>query len=410
MKQVLLLDSSLAFRDYLKDKLLQIGIKVETAIGRRDAWTKLLSFMSDLVIIDVQEDIFDLQEFLDKKSEDPNAKKIPIIVAGPVIEREVIAQLAPYGIIKYFTKPLKVDGFLQSVARVFRTNITIDSTPCMLDVHYNSNNIVIDIAQGFNIDKIGLLKIKIAQIIQDHELEAPKVLVIISGMSLCFIDAVNVEMLLDNVIADKHIHRQNVKVLTQDSFIKDLVEGHLVYEGMKVVSHISLALDAFVTMGEGVNVSQEIISNLLTLDDRDIMGAIDLRFTDAPLESSVKKQKQLSIAIVDGDKNTRDFLTITFSSVGIKTVAFESSTAFLEQLGAGFDLVILDLFLPGISGLDLLKRLQDIKSNIKALVYSQIIQKQAIITALQLGAKGYITKPQKPTDILRKVHEILTAK
>ena len=57
MKQVLLIDASPIFMEFLKDKLLSEKIKVETAAGNRDAFQKMVNLMPDLVIVDVESDI-----------------------------------------------------------------------------------------------------------------------------------------------------------------------------------------------------------------------------------------------------------------------------------------------------------------------------------------------------------------
>ena len=67
MKQVLLIDASPIFMEFLKERLLAEQIKVETAARNRDAFQKMVSLMPDLVIVDVESDILHIQDFLDNK-------------------------------------------------------------------------------------------------------------------------------------------------------------------------------------------------------------------------------------------------------------------------------------------------------------------------------------------------------
>ena len=63
MKQVLIIDASPMFREFLKEKLTAEKVSVEIAKGKRDAFTKLISTLPDLVIIDVEESMEDLIDF-----------------------------------------------------------------------------------------------------------------------------------------------------------------------------------------------------------------------------------------------------------------------------------------------------------------------------------------------------------
>ena len=71
------------------------------------------------------------------------------------------------------------------------------------------------------------------------------------------------------------------------------------------------------------------------------------------------------------------------------------------------DLVLLDITLPGRSGIDLLKQLKVLKPNLKFLVLSIHSEDQYALRALRCGASGYMTKdsvPEQLTGAIRKIH------
>ena len=71
------------------------------------------------------------------------------------------------------------------------------------------------------------------------------------------------------------------------------------------------------------------------------------------------------------------------------------------------DLVLLDITLPGRSGIDLLKQLKVLKPNLKFLVLSIHSEDQYALRVLRCGASGYMTKdsvPEQLTGAIRKIH------
>ncbi|MCR5605976.1 MAG: response regulator, partial [Treponema sp.] len=225
MKQVLIINASLMFQEFLKEKLTAEGIQVEITEGKRDAFPKIVSILPDLAIInlDAITDFAELAEFFDKKKNDPNANRIPVIIAGPEVKREIVVPLREVGVLKYFTKPIKFDIFFESIGRSLKTGFAIDTTPAIIDVHINNNIIFIETAVGFNREKISLLKYKLKDLIDKNQLQKPRIVLMMTDMSLCYADGINMELLLDNILADKRVEKANLKILTLDPFIHDFI-------------------------------------------------------------------------------------------------------------------------------------------------------------------------------------------
>ena len=148
MKKVLIADSHPLFRDFLKQKLSEDQIEVITTQENRDIYTKVLGTLPNLIILDMEEDNAMEMEFLEKKIQDSNCADIPVIITGPKQDRSNIAAFAKYGVIKYFEKPVQFDMFFKSIGTVVRVPLSMDTTPCILDLHRNNNLIFIELALG----------------------------------------------------------------------------------------------------------------------------------------------------------------------------------------------------------------------------------------------------------------------
>lgn len=414
-KQVLIIDASPMFREFLKEKLTEENIAVETAQGHRDAVIKMSSILPDLIILDIESSIDDMSEFLEQKAKNQNTVRIPMIISGPHIEKDRVSQLIHFGVAKYFTKPIKFDIFFESIGQILRSAFTMDITPCVLEIHLNKNIIFIEIAQGMNREKMSLLKYKLTELMDKNRLDSPKVIVMMTDLSLSFVDGSNLELLFDNILADKRIERKNVKVLSLDEFAKEFIAGHTEYFGIEVVSSLNEVLNSVVEGGAASTVQDIISDQILTDTGTSDDGSVEMRFfSDSGTGTEQKKQETSSvfnIAIVDDDAVVRQLLSIAFKSLNANCELFASGQEFLAAANSkNYTLIVLDIFMPGISGFDILRNLQQRSVKSPILVYSQAAKQDIIVQAIYLGAKSYLIKPQKPEFILQKALEIINGK
>ena len=411
MKRVLIIDAPPLFREFLKEKLSHEKVNVEIAHIKRDAFTKLVSSLPDLLIIDLSVSIREIIDFLTKKNEDPNASRIPVFMTGPIIAQDQISLLSQFNVVKYFNKPIKFDVFFESIGKVLKTGFSIDTTPCILEIHLNNDIIFIEIAQGLNREKISLLKYRISEIIEQNNITIPKIILMMTDLSLSFVDGANLEFLLDNVIADTRIQKKNIKILSLDSFTKELVRGHSQYDGIEVVTNLSNILPALIDNTESSNIADLITEKVLTPTEDISPATVEMKFysDSGVLDSSDKKiNDNPHIAIVDDDQVTRTILQNTFKQINAEISLFDSGSEFLMATNKHiFDLIILDIYMPGLSGFDILKTLHSKQYKTPIIIYSNATSKESVVQALSLGAKSYLVKPLKPEALLQKAIEVL---
>ena len=134
-----------------------------------------------------------------------------------------------------------------------------------------------------------------------------------------------------------------------------------------------------------------------------------LGFIDSKSELEGNFGSMMRIAVIDDDIVVRKLLQNTFSSVSGETELFETAGAFFDSLSTGkeYDAVIMDLYLPDMDGINVLKNFQRKGLQIPVIVYSKAAAKEVVMQALSLGARSYLVKPQKPSVVLGKVIEIL---
>lgn len=102
------------------------------------------------------------------------------------------------------------------------------------------------------------------------------------------------------------------------------------------------------------------------------------------------------LLIIDDNEMNRDMLTRRLARKGYMVGVAESAQQLLQRVKEDrVDLVLLDIEMPGISGLDALKMLREVYSPIElpVIMVTAKSQSEDIVKALQLGANDYVTKP-----------------
>src|SRR5262249_32885791 len=102
----------------------------------------------------------------------------------------------------------------------------------------------------------------------------------------------------------------------------------------------------------------------------------------------------------------RQFLEEDRSIVEIGEARTGSET--LDKLRTGtWDLVILDIFMPDRSGLDILKQIQASHPGTKILIISGLPERQYALNSIKAGASGYLAKDSAPEELLKAVDTVL---
>jgi DNA-binding response OmpR family regulator len=114
--------------------------------------------------------------------------------------------------------------------------------------------------------------------------------------------------------------------------------------------------------------------------------------------------------VVDDDFVIQELVKTTFGAISASVSAFQDGGAFVEAAKtAAFDLVFLDLIMPGMDGFQVLARLRAEDIELPVIILSAVSQREAVMRAFQAGVKSYLIKPLKPDQILKKTLEILKA-
>jgi len=414
MKRVLVIDDFALYRDFLKKQLEAYNFEVITAINGLDGLSKMRNEIPDLIIMDYYLSRKSSTELLKDKMNNPNTKHIPVIMASAKIDRQKIMQVAQYNVKKVLSKPIKIDLLFAAVSDVLGESITIDSTPCLLDVHLNDKILFVEIAMGLNTDKINLLEYKVAELLKLYKVPKPRILIMMSDLTFTIDDQSKLDRLLELCLGVVQDEPSQICILTTSDNIKSYATGN--FSGVAVVSTLEMAMDQLLGVkglesmtAEQDNIQETLLGNQQTNEK---VEAIHLNFEEEGVTDPSSRLESLegpySVAIVDDDFIVHTIVKTVFEKTGWNVTTFENGRTFVDSLNEStFDIIFLDLVMPEMNGFEVLEYLKANDIKLPVIVLSAMTRKESVIKAMSYGVKQYMIKPIKPDDILNKATEIL---
>ena len=115
------------------------------------------------------------------------------------------------------------------------------------------------------------------------------------------------------------------------------------------------------------------------------------------------------VLIAEDESAIREIIAITLKRAGYEvTEACDGQQAldiYAEKNGA-FDVVLLDIMMPNLDGLEVCKRLRNESSTVGIIMLTAITQEMDKVSGLLMGADDYITKPCSPSELMARVDSV----
>jgi DNA-binding response OmpR family regulator len=117
----------------------------------------------------------------------------------------------------------------------------------------------------------------------------------------------------------------------------------------------------------------------------------------------------MKIVVVEDDLICRKLLVRFLEKAGHAVVEFQSAKAALDAIGdAGADLIVTDVSMPEMSGIEFIRRL---RADVRTVVVPVIVctanaEKDVVVEAVQMGVRDYVLKPIDRSTLLHKIDEV----
>jgi DNA-binding response OmpR family regulator len=115
----------------------------------------------------------------------------------------------------------------------------------------------------------------------------------------------------------------------------------------------------------------------------------------SPVQLELEFSEKPKILIVDDDRDTLEMLSIFFMTHGYSVAVAPTGKAALDaiQTAPGFDVVLLDVFIPDVGGMEVLTEIKKLNSPPGVILLTALADREIAHDALRLGAFDYILKP-----------------
>ena len=109
--------------------------------------------------------------------------------------------------------------------------------------------------------------------------------------------------------------------------------------------------------------------------------------------------KGISILVVDDEEGMGEFLRFLLEGEGFEVDYANSAAEALEKVGSnGFQIVLADIKMPGMDGLEMLRRIKELDESLMVIVMTAYASLETAIEAIKYDAFDYLVKPFEDTD------------
>ena len=116
----------------------------------------------------------------------------------------------------------------------------------------------------------------------------------------------------------------------------------------------------------------------------------------------------MRILLIDDDEWIRDSLSLYFEGEGCHLLALETAEEGIEALkGQNYDIIMVDYRLPGMDGLEFLKRIQKTQSHAMKVFITAYKSKEVVSKAMKIGIDDFIEKPFTTRNIEEALYRLI---
>ncbi len=124
----------------------------------------------------------------------------------------------------------------------------------------------------------------------------------------------------------------------------------------------------------------------------------------------MKQQPAFRILVVDDDPSILDYMRTLLNQDGIDVDTCAASTDAVDKVREGYHLVVLDLMMPGMDGVEVLRKIRRIDQDVAVAIYTGYPSLDTAVESMKLDAVDYLQKPFKPEAFREVIDRVMKKK
>jgi CheY-like chemotaxis protein len=307
-------------------------------------------------------------------------------------------------------KPLAIDEVLDSLASVLKLPLPIDKTPCVVDIHLNDDFFFIEIDKGLNRNKLDMVQFKLRELTSLYALVVPRILLIIKPFPIPPEERETLTKLVTDIYnfiqtAFPHVTDPSdaLAIVTGN---EDIIRPTLNTPLIKRSKTTDNIIDAVQHVKKSPLPHGKLVGGEATEKSNQ-----EQRLEELQMKFSADSEDQPVIAIVDDDKAVLEFMKGVFEDLNTSIKTYKNGMDFIGDLSNSIpDLLFLDLKMPGMNGIEVVKTLKELHvlRQTYVCVFSAVLNSNIINTLKGMGIVDFVTKTHDDiTNIVYKVYEIV---
>lgn len=129
------------------------------------------------------------------------------------------------------------------------------------------------------------------------------------------------------------------------------------------------------------------------------------------MTSDAAANSGVTVLVADDDRDIRELVAVKLRQAGYHVVAVGDGISALKAAGEhGVSVAVLDVMMPGMSGLDVVRQLRadDRNASVVIVLLTARSQEFDIETGFALGADDYIVKPFSPRELVHRINAVVS--
>ncbi len=118
----------------------------------------------------------------------------------------------------------------------------------------------------------------------------------------------------------------------------------------------------------------------------------------------------VKVLVVDDDREICDFMETFLTNDGFEVKTLSDPSAAPDEIKAGYHLVVLDLMMPEMDGVEVLQRIRKVDSDVAVVIFTGYPSLDTAVQSMKLDAVDYLKKPFQPDEFRAVIERVMRKK